>query len=176
MTSQKYSIRDPKTQSSNDLRYREEIGPHFEASRGTALDKLENFARFVPRQSLALFLAKNNLFQLILECHGSIVECGVFLGGGLFSWAQLSAIYEPVNHNRKIIGFDSFDGFPAIGEADKAMTEAGDIHHKTKGGYFFDGEDELWDCAALFDLNRPVGHVPKIELVKGDANITIPEY
>jgi hypothetical protein len=25
-------------------------------------------------------------------------------------------------------------------------------------------------------MNRPVGHVPKVELVKGDANITIPKY
>jgi hypothetical protein len=28
----------------------------------------------------------------------------------------------------------------------------------------------------LFDRNRPVGHIPKVELVRGDARETIPAY
>lgn len=171
-----FTLRDTKAQSSNDQSFRDEIGPYFEASRGTTLNKLENFSRFVPRQSLALFLAKNALFEHVLKVHGSIVECGVFMGGGLFTWAQLSAIYEPVNHNRKIIGFDSFSGFPALSDKDAAETEKSALSHKKIGGYCFDGEDELQDGISLYDLNRAVGHVGKVELVKGDAIQTMPDY
>lgn len=176
MSKDQYSLRDPKTQTENDRFFQEEIGPYFESSRGSTLNKLENFSRFVPRQNLALFLAKNALFERIATVHGSIVECGVFMGGGLFTWAQLSAIHEPVNHNRKIIGFDSFEGFPSIGERDQASTESSELSYKTTGGYRFDGEEELHDGIRLFDRNRTIGHVPKVELVKGDACQTIPLF
>lgn len=177
MSNEEFSLRDPKNQNTNEHRYREDIGPYFEQSRGTTLNKLENFTRFVPRQTLALFLAKNALFEKIVNVHGSIVECGVFMGGGLFTWAQLSAIYEPVNHNRKIIGFDTFDGFPELTEKD-AANETGDsaLSHRKTGGYRFDGEEELRAGVKLYDQNRLVGHVNKMELVKGDALQTIPEY
>ena len=46
------------------------------------------------------------------------MECGVFNGAGLFTWASLSEIYEPINHSRKIIGFDTFEGFPCVGKND----------------------------------------------------------
>ena len=35
---------------------------------------------------------------------------------------------------------------------------------------------ELEDSIQLYDLNRSLGHIPKIELVEGDACKTIPDY
>jgi hypothetical protein len=169
-----FSLTEASTQTSNEQRYREQIGAYFEQGAGTTLDRLNNFARFVPRQALSLFLAKHELFQHVLPVHGNIVECGVFLGGGLFSWAQFSAIHEPVNHGRKVIGFDTFDGFPAIGAKDQG--EGTGSREKVVGGYRFDGRAELETGVKLFDLNRHVGHIPKLELVPGDANVTIPQY
>ena len=52
------------------------------------------------------------------------------MGGGLFTWAQLSAIYEPVNHNRKIFGFDSFEGFPDIGHKDINDSKSAQLNSK----------------------------------------------
>ena len=43
-------------------------------------------------------------------------------------------------------------------------------------GLSVDSYNDLLKSIELFDMNRPVGHVPKVELVKGDANITIPKY
>lgn len=176
MAKENFTLHDLGSQSSNDKAFRGDIGTYFDSSRGTTLNKLENFARFVPRQSLALFLAKNELFQKIVHVHGAVVECGVFLGGGLFTWAQLSAIHEPVNHNRKVIGFDSFEGFPDVGPKDISLANDSSISHKRRGGYSFDGERELLDGIKLFDLNRTIGHIAKVELVKGDAVETIPLF
>lgn len=176
MCDQIYALHDIKTQSKNDRLYKSRVSEYFQVASGTNLDKLQNFARFVPRQTLSLFLAKNEIFKKIIGIHGVIVECGVFMGGGLFTWAQLSAIYEPVNHNRKIIGFDSFCGFPQITPKDFSENDRQNIAYKTEGGYSFDGEQELQVGIDLFDLNRPIGHMPKIELVKGDATETIPSY
>ena len=113
-----HSMLDPRTQTAKDMDFYSTIGKYFQASVGDTLDKLKNFPKYVPRQNMALFLAKNEIFKEILNVHGNIVECGVFVGGGLMTWAQLSAIYEPYNHLRRVIGFDSFEGFPGMSERD----------------------------------------------------------
>lgn len=171
---EKYSLHNSVTQTANDLLYKQKMEAFYTNANGSNLDKLNNFSRFVSRQSLSLFLAKNELFQHILPIHGHIVECGVFMGGGLFSWAQLSAIYEPINHGRKVIGFDSFEGFPELTEIDcegNAIAE-----HKMEGAYKFEHISELQHNIELFDLNRNLGHISKMELVKGNALQTIPQY
>ena len=40
----------------------------------------------------------------------------------------------------------------------------------------FDSYEELIACRELYDNNRFVSHINKIELVKGDINDTAPEY
>lgn len=172
----KFELSNSATQTERDRIYRERAGSYFDDSQGTTLDKLNNFARFVPRQSMSGFLAKHILFEKILNVHGNIVECGVFVGGGLFSWAQFSAIHEPYNHGRRITGFDSFSGFPSLSDKDRAGRDDAGDQHKKIGGYSFDGLPELQQGIELFDLNRPIGHIPKIELVPGNALATIPAY
>jgi len=172
-TKPQYSMNLSKTQTQQDVAFQGSIGKHFESGSGSTLDKLRNFPRFVPRQSLSLFLAKHELFKKIVNIHGNIVECGVFQGGGLFSWAQFSAIHEPVNHGRKVIGFDTFSGFPSI---DKKDVSRHDDSFKSAGSLKYDKLGELEDGVRLFDLNRPIGHIQKIEYVKGDAIKTIPRY
>lgn len=170
---EEYSLRNQSNQTKNDDEYKDGMNRHFTNSSGTNIDKLNNFSRFVSRQSISIFLAKNEIFQKIINVHGNIVECGVFMGGGLFNWAQLSSIYEPVNHNRKVIGFDSFDGFPSLASQDRSDEND---EHKIDGSYAFRSYDDLVEGVRLYDLNRSIGHVPKIELVSGDAIKTIPAY
>ena len=95
---------------------------------------------------------------------GSVVECGVANGSGLMSFAHFSSIFEPINYSRKIIGFDTFEGFPSI--SDKDRTD-GDPRAKV-GGMKFSSYDELKKCSELYDKNRDLSHINKIELVKGD--------
>ena len=175
MATEKYSLRNQETQTKLDNEYKKSIEQHFNSASGTVVDKLNSFPRFVSRQSISLFLAKCEIFKNILDIHGNIVECGVFTGGGLFTWSHLSSIYEPVNHGRKIIGFDTFEGFPGLAEYDRSSTDVND-QHKTAGAYSFKGKDELEDCAMVHDLNRSIGHIPKIELIEGDAVRSIEAY
>jgi hypothetical protein len=153
----------------------EELFSAFEASVLPLPMRLQNFQRFVRRQDLSRFLAKSELFKLSLGANGSVVECGVFGGGGLFGWAQLSSIFEPYNHTRRIIGFDTFTGFPSIDEKD---TDKGHSDHLHEGAFHIDDKivAELQNMASIHDKNRPLGHIPKIELVPGDATLTIPQY
>ena len=133
---------------------------------------MQNFPKYVPRQYLSYFLMKYEIFKKVLGVHGSIVECGVFQGGGLFTWAQLSAIFEPVDHQRRIIGFDTFEGFPSIG----AQDEGRPTDHRIKGGMATYAESEIRETIDVFDANRSIAHIPKVELVVGDATETIPRF
>src|SRR5260221_712974 len=104
-------MHDPGTQAPGDYMYRSALNDYFRDGDGSSIEKLENFAKYVPRQSLARLLARYEIFKLIHEVQGSIVECGVMFGGGLMAFANLSVILEPYNFQRRVIGFDTFEGF-----------------------------------------------------------------
>ena len=75
----------------------------FETSNCSIEKKLQNFSKYVKRQSLARFLVYYELFKLQQNIKGSIVECGVHHGGGVMTWAKLSSSLEPINYSRKIL-------------------------------------------------------------------------
>jgi hypothetical protein len=172
MTTEKYSMHNPRNQTEQDRAYVEGLESYFSRSLGSCVDKLRNFAKFTPRQTLSLFLAKHELFQRVIRVHGHIIECGVFLGGGVMTWGQLSAIYEPVNHTRRVVGFDTFSGFVEL--KDKDLGES--LPYSHKGGLATHAENDLRECLRLFDINRALGHIPRVEFIVGDATKTIPEY
>lgn len=156
-----------------DIDYYNKLEEYFSTSKGSNVEKLENFVKYVPRPTIMRFLCRYEIFKQVLTVQGSVVECGVLLGNGLMTWAQLSTIFEPINHQRKIIGFDTFEGFPTISEEDKTANTSPNM---TRGGYGVDSLSDLGECISLYNMNRPLSHIPKIELIKGDVATTIPQY
>src|SRR5919107_1012884 len=98
--------------------------------------KLENFPKYVRRQHLKRFLAMYEVFKRVLPVKGSVVECGVFKGFGVMSWAKLSAMLEPENLTRRIYAFDTFAGFPSVHANDR--TAVADV---APGGLYADSHD-----------------------------------
>lgn len=149
-----------------------QAGEYFERSRPGVAAKLAAFPRFVDRTSIGRFLVKAKIFEDVAAVQGSIVECGVHDGGGLFTWAHLSALREPLNHRRQVVGFDTFGGFPSVHDEDLATGS----DHAFVGNYAGATRAEIEDGIALFDRGRALGHLPKIELVEGDFMETGPRY
>lgn len=171
------TMHDPRTQARFDLDSRERLEAYFNASPGSATEKLENFAKYVPRQNLARFLARYEIFRLIREVQGSIVECGVLFGGGLMSFAKLSTILEPYNFQRRIVGFDTFTGFPDIDANDlRGKPERKSAHMAKHGFAAADAYADLLQAIELYDMSRFLNHFPKVEVVKGDFEQTAPKY
>ena len=162
----------------DEVSYRAAMESYFDRAGGSNVEKLENFAKFASRQTLARHLGLTEVFKLVLEVQGDVVECGVNWGGGLMAFAQLSAILEPVNLQRRIVGFDTFSGFVKI--ADEDAKGALFTAERRAGGYLADCQADcladLQECVTLFDRNRFIGHVEKVVLVPGDASLTIPAY
>jgi hypothetical protein len=167
-----YSMLAMANQRESDVKYYNDLDTYWASSIGTSLDKLRAFTKYVPFGEFPKFLAKYEIFKKILHIHGGIIECGVHQGGGLMTWALLSSIFEPVNHIRKIIGFDTFEGFASITEKDFAP------HNQDAkvGGLAVDAHADIQRAIKIYDGFRPLGHINKVELVKGDANVTIENY
>lgn len=125
--------------------------------------KLQNFPKYVRRQHLKRFLAMYELFKLVLPVKGSVVECGVFRGFGVMTWAKLSAMLEPENLTRRIYGFDTFQGFPTIGDKDRSKFAS-----PAEGELSASSHDELLQLIEQYDRDRFLGHLPKVELIAGD--------
>lgn len=163
-----------KYESKEGFEYEKLLGQEIERSGLSLLDKFNNFARFSRRQVIANFLNRYEVYKQIISIHGSIVECGVNLGQGLFSWYHFSSIFEPYNHSRRVIGFDSFGGFTNTTEQDKG----GIYTHNQDWSEFSKKQslEELISIGKVHDQNRVLRHIQKLDLVKGDATKTIPEF
>lgn len=163
--------RDRANQSQHDMIMFRAIAELFEGDAEIDLiERVEAFPRYISVACLSKFLARVQIFRdHVLHVHGNIIECGLLHGASLFTWAKLSTIFEPVNHTRRIIGFDTFTGF-------------GEFHEKDAGTPFKPGdlkgldEDRMKAAVDVFDLNRPLSHIQKIELVKGDLAVTAGQY
>ena len=142
------------------------------------MSKLSNFEKYVPTRDISRFIARYELFKKIRDVKGSIIECGVHRGGGVMAWAKMSSALEPYSINRKIIGFDTFSGFSNINEEDLIKTEK-DINEELKeGGWSAEVSiyDEMMDCIEAYNDERFFGKKEKVDLIKGDAVKTIPDY
>jgi hypothetical protein len=161
-----------QNQSASSLRFYEELEGYYKSSAGTNVQKLQSFTKYVSSGDVGRFLCRSKIFEQILHVPGSIIDCGVFMGGGLMTWAHLSAILEPLNHVRRIVGIDTFDGFPAISAEDRTTVEA----LATPGGLSADSYADLTEAIRLYDLYRPLGHIPRVKLVRGNAVGAIPKF
>jgi len=158
-----------KTQTEQEVGNRiEEI---FANSPDAIETKLENFTKYVRRQHLKRLLSMYELFKMVLPVKGSVIEGGVHRGFGLMAWAKLSSILEPENLSRRIYGFDTFSGFPSVSATDRRGTGPAEVGH-----FKVDVFEELQELLAEYDRDRFLGHVEKVELIRGDACLTIPKF
>jgi len=159
-----------------DKKYKEQMEEHLgRLAQGVPLSYiLNNFAKYVKRQELGRLLARHQLFQKIADIQGCIVESGVYAGQGLMTWAQLSAILEPVGGVfRHIYGFDTFAGFPGVHKKD--LQGSFDLDWR-RGDVKDESFEELNRCIELYDMNRFLDQIPRVTLVKGDFMKTAPKF
>ncbi|HCO23185.1 MAG TPA: dTDP-6-deoxy-L-hexose 3-O-methyltransferase, partial [Gimesia maris] len=170
----KGNVGESQNQSNSDLNALNAVEEYWESSVGSNLNKLDAFTKYVSRQSITKLLARYEIFQQQLEVNGSVVELGVHRGASLMAWAQFSAILEPVNYLRKIIGFDTFEGFPSLSEKDTTGTS----EHLEVGGFKSEENamEDLEKAIQVYNSTRYLNHISKVELVKGDISVTLPEY
>jgi len=133
---------------------------------------LHNLGLFLTSKSLSRILFFYEIYQLIVQTHGVVVEFGVRWGQTLSILSALRGILEPFNRHRKIIGFDTFDGFRGLGAQDGTRSQCRDGSFSVSEGY----ETALERILTLQERTNPMSHITRHTLIKGDARETVPAY
>jgi hypothetical protein len=121
---------------------------------------LYNFARIARTQDMTRLLAFHETYSQIIGIPGEIAEIGVLEGQSLFCFAHFTEIYEPRNYTRKIVGFDSLEGYYLPG-----IKEIKPITPKL-----------LREAISIFNDSVHLKQFTKIELVEGKPEETAPRY
>jgi hypothetical protein len=153
--------------------YMDSLANVWESSPDSTSIKLSEFPKYVPKNSLMQFISRYELYKLIENVPGDIIELGVCGGKGLFSFVQSVFINEPLYQWRKIIGFDTFQGFPSISDKDNLNSNS---HLKQINSHYEDSYDELMKLKKIHEDFRFINSNEQIKLIKGDVKYTIPKY
>ncbi len=128
---------------------------------------------FIRGSFLVKFLVLNDLYLRIKDIPGDIFEFGTRFGQNLVVFENLRAIYEPFNKTRRIIGFDTFDGYSNFSENDIKGAVFTEENYKTFAEY----EGYLKELLEIHEENNILGHIKGLHrLVKGDVTFTSKEY
>ncbi len=133
---------------------------------------LENLGIFLTSKNLSRILFMNFIYSKIVDVQGVVLDFGTRWGLNLTLFAALRGIYEPFNRHRKIIGFDTFEGFPVIAKEDgkSDLMEEGSA---TVTERYKDFLSKLMRC---HEKSNPLSHIQKFDILAGDACNTIDTY
>ena len=133
---------------------------------------LSNLGLFLESKNLSRILFMDFLFRQIIDVQGVIMEFGTRWGQNMALFEALRGIYEPFNRHRKLIAFDTFEGFPSLHNKDgeSEMMQVGQL--ALSENY----EEYLETVLRAHETLNPLSHIKKFELRKGDATVEVPKY
>ena len=81
-----------------------------------------NLGLYLERMHLSRILLMHELYRKTLNVAGVVVEFGVRWGQNMALFNAFRGMYEPYNYTRRVIGFDTFQGFPSVDRSDQAKS------------------------------------------------------
>lgn len=148
----------------------------FRAARDypATMEEIErNPGLFIRGAVLARLLAIAAVYEEILNTPGLILDIGTWRGQTAVMCESLRAIHEPLNFQRSVIAFDTFDGYAGFSEADNDSAAHGPGKYAVGPEY----AAFLSELLMLHEKNNAMGHVVgKHSVVRGDASITVADF
>jgi len=159
--------------SEREDKARKEFTEHFRNCPIPDDDILQNLGLFLSSKNLSRILFLDHIYRQIIDVPGAIMEFGTRWGQVISIFASLRGIYEPFYRHRKIIGFDTFTGFPSISEQDnKAFPVI-----RVGGLACTENYPEYLEKVMEYqEQDNPLSHIKKFEIRAGDAVIEIDRY
>lgn len=135
-------------------------------------DLLVNLGMYLRSGALAKLLYLDEIYRKVVGIPGHVMEFGVWWGQSIAMFENLRAVHEPYNHQRRIVGFDTFTGYPEVGEKDIRSDIIDEGVYKVNAGY----EKYLEELVDFHEKENVMGHIKKHEIVKGDVRETLPDW
>ena len=127
-------------------------------------DAFHRFHYLCDKHRFKKLFARTDLFRMIADLPGDVVDAGAFKGVSTIQWAHMLETYQP-NSRSKVIAFDTFDAkFPQVRQDERASAE----HHETI--YKANAYETLVQALDRLDLAK------RVEIVRGDIVQTMPAY
>jgi len=79
---------------------------------------VSNLGLFLNSKTLSRILLMAHLYEQIIDVQGVVLELGTRWGQNIALFSALRGIFDPFNRHRKIVGFDTFKGFPSVDDKD----------------------------------------------------------
>lgn len=133
---------------------------------------IDNLALYLRRQPLTDLLSLDALYRMVLDVPGVIMEFGVHRGRHLSALTALRGVYEPYNVHRRVIGFDTFTGFPDIAPVEEHSPSAFPGRFTVAEDY----PDHLQAVLSAHEAGEHLRHVRRSMIVRGDVRQTLPKY
>ena len=109
--------------SSSELENRKKLSHMLEKNPIDKKELIDNLGLFLNTKNFSRMLFFYEIYKQFLDVEGCIMEFGVRWGQNLSLLAAVRAMFEPYNvKKRKIIGFDTFQGFVGTGAQDGKKT------------------------------------------------------
>ena len=152
---------------------RKDFAKHFKNCPIPEDDILQNLGLFLSSKNLSRILFMDYIYQQIIDVPGIVIEFGTRWGQNISLFAALRGIYEPFYRHRKIVGFDTFTGFPSISDADNKKTALFVV-----GGLACTKNyvEYLGKVMEYQEQDNPMSHVKRFEIRAGDAIIEVDKY
>ncbi|MEP5072323.1 MAG: TylF/MycF/NovP-related O-methyltransferase, partial [Crocinitomicaceae bacterium] len=134
---------------------------------------LINLGLYTRSSYLASILFMDEIYRKTLKVPGVIMEFGVWWGANLALFQSLRGVYEPYNYTRRVIGFDTFSGYP-----DRMKSEDKNSKYLFEGNYSVSENYEkyLEEVLEFHDRENVMPQKKKYEIIKGDIVDTLPSY
>ena len=125
------------------------------------------------RISLSKVLFYNEIINNIIDIPGVITELGVQWGATTSLLYNLTSIHEPFNFRRRIVGFDTFSGFPSSSISSDEKKEGWKVNDLST----VDNIQEVVDkCLTSHQAFSAMKHMDRHEFVRGDVVKTLPAW
>lgn len=125
------------------------------------------------RITLSKILFYSQITSLITNIPGAILELGIQWGTLTSLLYNLTSIYEPYNFRRRIVGFDTFSGFP---QESISQLEAGLGWRANDLSASEDAKKIVSTCLDAHQVFSGMSHMKRHELIEGDVTLTLPEW
>ena len=135
-------------------------------------EMLINTGLYTRSSALSKFFFLGEIYERIINIPGNIHVFGTWWGQDVVLLHNLRAIFEPYNFTRKVIGFDTFTGYPILSEQDVLSDTIKEGAYNTSQNYI----DHLHALLDYHENENIMSHINKFELVEGDILKTLPEY
>lgn len=160
--------------SCDSIEARHELFEMMNTYRATDDEKERSLGLFLRGSLLARIFAIADIYRQVVDLPGCVLDIGTWRGQTAVLCENFRAIFEPLHLNRRIVCFDTFEGYVGFGGKDRTT----ELHRD--GTYVVGGEEYaryLERLLVVHEKNNAMGHNHgKHRVVRGDCRETIPRF